>query len=230
MHELALFRSAVTGWAAGGADAPTAAATARALAGRLELRVVVLVEGASDQVAVEALAALRGRDLCAAGVCVLPLGGATNIGKFLEVVGPPGLNLGVAGLCDAGEERFFRRALERVGLGAGVSRARMEQLGFYVCVDDLEHELIRHLGVDAVVRVVEEQGDLRSFRTLQRQPAQRSWTVEQHLRRFMGSIGGRKARYASALVAALGETPAPRPLEQLLEHLERQKRTSPEPD
>jgi hypothetical protein len=35
----------------------------------------------------------------------------------------------------------------------------------------------------------------------------------------MGSIGGRKERYARALVTALGDDPAPRPLELLVEHL-----------
>ncbi|HEU4807103.1 MAG TPA: ATP-dependent endonuclease, partial [Homoserinimonas sp.] len=126
----------------------------------------------------------------------------------------------LAGLCDAGEEWYFRRALERVGLEPGLTRAGMEQLGFFVCVADLEEELIRSLGVAAVERVIDEQGDLRSFRTLQRQPAQRNWTVERQLLRFMGSIGGRKARYALALVTALGTAEAPHPLELLVEHLE----------
>jgi hypothetical protein len=129
------------------------------------------------------------------------------------------LGIDLAGLCDIGEERHFIRGLERMGLGGALTRAGLQQLGFFVCDNDLEDELIRCLGIDAVQRVIEEQGDLRSLRILQQQPAQRGWTVDQHLRRFMGSIGGRKARYASALIAALGDNPAPRPLELLVEHL-----------
>ncbi|MHA6669049.1 TOPRIM nucleotidyl transferase/hydrolase domain-containing protein [Homoserinimonas sp. A447] len=219
MDGLTKFRTAVLEWAAGGPGAPGAEASARAIAADLPVRLVVLVEGVSDQVAVETLAGRRGVDLAARGIAVLPLGGATSVGRFLDIVGPPGLGIDLAGLCDVGEERHFIRGLERVGLGKGLTRADLQQLGFFVCDTDLEDELIRCLGVDAVQRVIEEQGDLRSLRTLQRQPAQRGWTVDQHLRRFMGSIGGRKARYARALMTALGDNPAPRPLELLVEHL-----------
>ena len=48
----------------------------------------------------------------------------------------------------------------------------MERLGFYVCVADLEEELIRSLGTAAVEQVVDAQGELGSFRTFQKQPAQ----------------------------------------------------------
>jgi hypothetical protein len=53
----------------------------------------------------------------------------------------------LAGLCDAAEEGYFRRALARAGVGSPLSRADMEALGFYVCGADLEEELIRALGV-----------------------------------------------------------------------------------
>ena len=63
----------------------------------------------------------------------------------------------------------------------------MERLGFYVCVADLEDELIRSLGAAAVERVVDAQGDLRSFRTLQKQAAWQERSTEEQLRRFLGS-------------------------------------------
>jgi len=53
---------------------------------------VVLVEGVSDQWALEALAHRRGRDLDAEGVNVVPMGGSKNIGRFLERFGPRGAN------------------------------------------------------------------------------------------------------------------------------------------
>ncbi|MEV6748439.1 ATP-dependent endonuclease [Streptomyces sp. NPDC058322] len=214
MDELRRFRQAVVAWAAGGAGADTAAVEARELAGGV--RTVVLVEGSSDRVAIEALATRHGRDLDAEGVAVVPLGGATSIGRFLNVCGPPGLGLPLAGLCDIGEERHFRHHLERVGLGSGLTRAGLESLGFQVCVADLEDELIRALGADDVQQVIEAQGEIRPFLTFQGQPAQRERPVEHQLRRFMGTHSGRKALYAQALIAHLDLKRVPRPLERLL--------------
>jgi hypothetical protein len=184
-----------------------------------DLRTVVLVEGASDQVALETLAARRGRDLAADGVSIVPMGGARSIGRFLERFGPGGLDLRLAGLCDAREEVDFRRGLEQAGLGAGLGRAEMAALGFHVCVADLEDELIRSLGTAAVERVVEQQGELGSFRTFQRQPAQRGRSLQDQLRRFLGTRSGRKRRYARLLVDALDLTSVPGPLDRLLDQL-----------
>jgi hypothetical protein len=174
---------------------------------------VVLVEGVSDKVAVEVLAERRGRDLEADGVAVTAIGGAQAIGRAL---GRYGSDVRVAGLCDAGEEREFRRALERAGFGANLTRDGLERLGFFACEPDLEGELIRALGADEVLRVAEAHGDLVSFRTLQRQPAWRGQPVEEQLRRFMGSGGRRKIRYARYLVEALDLAAVPRPLDGVL--------------
>jgi len=176
----------------------------------------VLVEGVSDQLALETLAERRGRDLAAEGIAIVPIGGAQAIGRFLDLLGPQGLNARLAGLCDAAEEGNFQRALERAGLGSNVTRADMERLGFYVCVADLEDELIRALGAAAVEEIVDAQGDLGSFRTLQKQPAWQGRTNEEQLRRFMGSGGSRKIRYARLLVEALDLTQVPRPLDRVL--------------
>jgi hypothetical protein len=177
---------------------------------------IVLVEGVSDQVALEALAERRGRNLEAEGVSVLPIGGAQSIGRFLDRFGPRGLGISLAGLCDAAEEGEFRRALERAGLGAARTREGMEQLGFYVCDADLEDELIRALGADSVEHVVDAQGELGSFRTLQKQPAWQGRARDEQLRRFMGSGGSRKIRYARLLVDALDLSRVPRPLDLVL--------------
>ena len=95
----------------------------------------------------------------------------------------------------------------------------MERLGFFVCVADLEEELIRALGVTAVEDVVEAQGDLGAFRSLQRQPPWRERPPEEQLRRFFGSGSGRKIRYARLLVEALDLDQVPRPLEAVLSHV-----------
>ncbi len=182
-------------------------------------RAVVLVEGLSDRRALEALAARRGRDLGAEGVCVVSIGGATNIRRALDVFGPRGRNVRLAGLCDAAEEGGFRRGLELAGLGVDLTRDGMEDLGFYVCVEDLEDELIRCLGDDAVEGILEAQGDLVSFRTFQKQPEWRGRSTEEQLRRFLGAGSGRKIRTAALLVGALDLTRVPRPLDRVLAHV-----------
>jgi hypothetical protein len=163
---------------------------------------VVLVEGTSDRIAIETLAERHGRDLAAEGVYVVAMGGAQAIASYLERF--RGVRL--TGLCDAGEEPEFRRAFERAGLAPE----------FYVCEPDLEAELIGALGADRVLEAVEEHGDLGPFHTLQKQVEWRGRPVEDQLRRYMGSGGSRKTRYARYLVEALELNEVPRPLEQVL--------------
>lgn len=176
---------------------------------------VVLVEGTSDRVALETLAGRRGRDLDTEGVAIVPIGGAQAIGNVLRIVRELEREVGLAGLCDAGEERGFARALERAGLGSGLTREAMERLGFYVCDADLEDELIRALGPAAVEEVLARNGDLSSFRTFQKQPQWQGRPTEQQLRRFFGSSAG-KIRYARLLVEALDLAHVPRPLDGVL--------------
>jgi hypothetical protein len=176
----------------------------------------VLVEGMSDQSALATLAGRCGRDLSGEGVFVVPMGGATNIGHFLEVFGPRGFGVRLAGLCDEGEETAFRRGLERAGLPPGPGRAGLERLGFFTCVADLEDELIRSLGVAATEQLIQAQGELGSFRTFAKQPAQRARPREQQLRRFMGTRSGRKIHYGRVLAGALDLTQVPPPLAGVL--------------
>jgi hypothetical protein len=185
----------------------------------VDARGVILVEGVSDQRAVEALAERRGRDLEAERVAVIPIGGAQAIDRVLGRFRDAGPGVRLAGLCDAGEEAHYRRALERAGLGPGPGRAGMERLGFYVCDADLEDELIRALGPGAVEGVVAAQGELGSFRTLQKQAPWQGRPAAEQLRRFMGSGGSRKIRYARLLVEALDLTRVPRPLDRVLTHV-----------
>lgn len=183
------------------------------------MRTVVIVEGVSDKAAVEALARSLGRDLALAGVSVDAIGGAHAVGAYVERLTDGGGGPRLAGLCDLGEAAAFARALERAGLGVDLAVDGLEQLGFFVCAVDLEDELIRALGPPGVEAVLEAQGELRSWRSFQRQPAQRERPVEAQLRRFMGTRSGRKALYARALVEAGAPDRVPPPLMRLLDHV-----------
>ncbi|MGW0710669.1 TOPRIM nucleotidyl transferase/hydrolase domain-containing protein [Streptomyces sp. NPDC002643] len=209
MGDMGAFREAVTAWAAGGLGDP-AREPAERLAEQLSVRTAVLLEGPSDVAAVDALAARHGRDLAAEGVCVLTMGGAMNVGRFAQLLGPPGLGLGLTGLCDENERRYYARGLERAGAA---------QRAFFVCAADLEDELIRALGPARVEELVRAEGDLRPLRTFLRQPAQQGRPAQQQLRRFLGTKKGRKIHYGRVLVEALDLDRVPAPLDDLLAEL-----------
>jgi hypothetical protein len=150
---------------------------------------VVLVEGITDRIALEAVARRLGLDL--SDVRIVPIGGAQAIRRAAVQYGGERL----VGLCDAGEERWFRRVL-------GDST--------HVCVKDLEDELIRALGPARVQEVVAERGELETFRSFQNQVFWRGRPVEGQLRRWLQN-GGRQHRYPPLLVEAMepGEIPPP---------------------
>ena len=155
---------------------------------------VVLVEGITDRLALEAVAGRLGLSLD--GIEIVPIGGAQAIRRaFAEHEGQS-----VAGLCDAGEERWFRRVLGDAT---------------YVCDQDLEDELIRALGVDRVEEVISAQGELDTFRSFQNQVFWRGRPVERQLRRWLQN-GGRYLRYPPLLVEAMERNEVPRPLAGVL--------------
>lgn len=152
---------------------------------------VVLVEGITDQLALRAVAARLGLNL--GGIEIVPIGGAQAIRR----VAAQYESERVVGLCDAGEERYFRRVL-----GDSV----------YVCTADLEDELIRAVGPTDVEGVVAERGDLEAFRTFQNQPAWRGRPVEAQLRRWLQASDARNKRYPPLLIEALEPEEIPGPL------------------
>jgi len=161
---------------------------------------VVLVEGITDRIALEAVAAKLGRGLAAEGIEIVPIGGAQAIRRAAAQYDGER----VVGLCDLGEERWFRRVLGDAT---------------YVCVKDLEDELIRALGPDRVQEVVAAQGELETFRSFQNQVFWRGRPVEAQLRRWLQASDGRGKRYPPLLIAALEPNELPPPLAGVLEHV-----------
>jgi hypothetical protein len=219
MEDIERFQLAAAQWVSGATSTSNGVAVNRELASGTSVRTVVVVEGTSDAAAVARLAVRLGRDLHEEGVAIVPLGGATSIGRFIDVFVQQQLDVRLSGLCDDREEGYYRRALARAGLGDNLTRADLNRLGFQVCVADLEDELIRSHGTASVEQVIEAQGELRAFRTFQRQPAQRERSPGQQLRRFMGTHSGRKLQYADALVQALDLDRVPEPLARLLAYI-----------
>jgi hypothetical protein len=155
---------------------------------------VVLVEGVTDRIALEAVARRLKLDLV--GIEIVPIGGAQAIRRAAaEHGGEP-----VFGLCDVGEERFFRRIL-----GAAT----------FVCDKDLEDELIRALGPQRVEEVIASRGELETFRSFQNQTYWRGRPVEHQLRRWLQN-GGRQHRYPPHLVGAMEPDEIPHPLAGVL--------------
>jgi hypothetical protein len=183
------------------------------------VRAAVLVEGTSDVLAVRAVAERRGLDLEGLRVALVPMGGATNARRHVELFGPRGLGIPLAGLYDAAQEPVLRRAVAGLGPPSGPGPGGLEALGFFGCTPDLEHELIRALGIAGVIQVIAAEGELASLRLLQRQPAQRNRTPVDQLHRFLGVRSGRKARYAWLLARALEPDQVPRPLARLVDHV-----------
>ncbi len=167
------------------------------------MKSVVLVEGESDRIAVQTLAARRGRDLLAEEVLVVAVGGAHAIERALSTLEVER----VVGLYDRGEEAAVRRALRRAGVTPD---------GFYACDPDLEGELVHALGPARMLELVEERGHLAAFRTYQKQPDKRSLPLEAQLH---GWLHNWKVRYAAALVDALDLDRVPAPLDAVLAHV-----------
>lgn len=160
---------------------------------------MILVEGVSDQIAVETLVRRRGRDLVAERIAVVPIGGAQAIGRFRrEHPAPPAV-----ALCDEAEQSLFLRVLARDDV--------------FTCVPDLEGELVRAVGTERVLAVVAAQGELRRLTTLQRQAGWAGAPIDAQLRRFIGARARAKHRYARLLVEAAADADrVPPPLDAVL--------------
>ncbi len=183
-------------------------------------RRIVRVEGVTDQIAVETLAARHELDLAHHGTLVAPIGGAHAIAMFLEVIArrhvPPDV---VGGLCDRREAPVFQVALDDIGLSPVVTDDDLARQGYFVCDTDLESELIRSVGPERIVQLMREYGDLGAFRTLQKQAPWQGRPLDAQLHRFLRSKARRMHRYARVLIDALDLEHTPRPLQGVLELL-----------
>jgi hypothetical protein len=176
---------------------------------------VVLLEGPSDVAAVRAVTATCGVTDSLNRYQLVDMGGVTNIRRHLAAFRTASMPVRVIGMCDAGEARFFARALQLNGEGRD-HEADLAEHGFYVCVADLEDELIRAMGPERVVGVLGRLGLGGRLETFQRQPAWRDRPLHEQLHRFAGVASGRKTLLARALAEGLAPDEVPAPLRRLV--------------
>lgn len=165
--------------------------------------VVVLVEGCSDVAALDALplpAEVREQ------VELVAMGGITNVAAHVIRLRREQPDAVLVGVCDERERRFMERELPALA-------------EIFVCERDLEDELIRAVGPEAVVGLLDELGELGRFHTFQDQPEWRGRPLHDQLRRFAGTRSGRKAVFAGRLAAELGPDALPEPLARLVDRL-----------
>ena len=183
------------------------------------MHTIVIVEGATDKLALTLAARRLGRDIEAEDLAIIPIGGAHAIPRYLAELAGEHSQVRIAGLCDEGEEGVFRAALERASYGSNLARNELERLGFFVCSADLEDELIRAVGAPAISRLAELEGDAQAWYTFRKQPAWQRQATHQQFRRFVRSISNRNVRYIRAILEALEPSQLPRPLRLLLAHV-----------
>jgi len=183
----------------------------------------VLLEGTSDVAAVRALRATRGIAADDDPCVLIDMGGATNIRRHLDLAVDHDPRPRVTGLCDEREAPWFVRALDAhrdaLGLAAPPTLETLPGLGFHVCRRDLEDELLRALGAEGCLAVLDTLGLGPAFEAFTRQLAWQGRPVLDQLRRFGSTTSGRKELLAGAMAAALDVEATPRPLAALLDSL-----------
>ena len=178
-------------------------------------RRVVLVEGVTDYQAVRLIAITLGRNLDAEGVAVLPLDGGGSLKIYLELLGPAGLDVDLAGLCDADYEQDWKAKLTGVGLPAS-TRQDMETAGFFVSSRDLEDELIAALGTTNTQVVISNDGAAGDFQQFANGAAQQGEPLAEQLRAF---VQKKKTRWTPQLAAAVTPAAIPPSIAALLAHV-----------
>jgi len=166
-------------------------------------RSVILVEGPSDKLALQAAAEKLSKDLDSRGASIIELDGANTLATFLKLVGKTGFDLPIYALCDADKESLWRSTLQSAGYGTLETRADLEAFGFLVADRDLEDELIRALGVARVKAAITNEGDDSAWATFQKQGTQRGLPELEQLRNFIQVRTARKVQYAPVLVDLL---------------------------
>ena len=150
--------------------------------------------------------------------------------RLIGLITAPGVNNPVAGIASGGAPWATTAGTATVNLSNGAVAFQLQGLvligtnasgtpggitrvvGTLVCGPGTSAQAI----FDTPTAVLTEQGDLRAFRTYQKQPAHRDRPLDEQLHGFMWN---RKQQYAVLLVEALDLERVPRALDRVLAHL-----------
>lgn len=174
---------------------------------------MVFVEGISDYQALHIIAREAGRNLDAEGVAIVELNGGGTLKTLLEIFGPTGLDLTVAGLCDADYEVDWQQRLSGAGLPV-TDRQSMEAAGFFVSVQDLEDEIVSAVGTTAAQAVFANEGQAGAFHSFNSLHA--GMTLHEQVRGFAQV---KKTRWTPLLASEVRDGSIPTSIEALLNHV-----------
>ena len=175
-------------------------------------RTVLLVEGPSDYLAVREAARILGVDLDGKAVSIVSLQGAGLLETYLRLLGPSGLDLELAGLCDLDAESDWRNKLAAAGCAVH-DRTTMNVQGFFICDRDLEAELVAAHGDQAVLTIINGDGEGSRYAAFANQPLNRGLSTTEQLEKF---ARGNKTRWSPRLMGALTARTIPQPIKDLL--------------
>lgn len=155
----------------------------------LTARFVVIVEGDSDRIIVEAVARQLGVDLDRLGVVVIALDGASNFPNIFPLIGPDGFGPTLFGLVDEDAARKWWQAFSN-------NADEVVDKKIFISGSDLEEEYTRALGPQEVVRRLANHGIEKPESYLQAAgvTSLEDLTVEQVAARCRKNAGKRNAK------------------------------------
>ncbi|MFE2992258.1 ATP-dependent endonuclease [Streptomyces sp. NPDC059262] len=119
----------------------------------LTARKLLFVEGATDRLFIERVTDLIDLDLDRQGVAIVELGGCRNFPRIYQLLGPEGFGVPLYGITDEDARDEWAEAV-----GAGPKE--LESRGYFVCQPDLEGLYSASLGLQRMLKIVDETPDL----------------------------------------------------------------------
>ena len=162
---------------------------------------IMFVEGASDRIVVEAVAASRGIQLSRLGVQIVELDGAATLRRVIRVLGDEGYGIPTLGLCDLDARDRWAKAL-------GIAASQLSRFGYMVCNPDLEGEVTTALGADRFLTLITKASFIEERSILKACGVSRLGKIGEKDAASYWRRKNNKVRVAAALAAALTEADA----------------------
>jgi len=163
----------------------------------LTARRVLIVEGLSDRIVVEAAAAAKGVSLDREGVTVFALDGADKFAHVIKILGVNGFDTNLCGLCDEDREASWAGQLK-------TKTTNLAAHGFFVARKDLEHEYAAAIGASELIATLIAEGVARGQGVCQfAGVTEVSALTDEQVAAFITSKDSRKTPAARAMATIL---------------------------